>query len=79
MALDILIRLLSSGGAQVKSEIQGVAGAAKSVDSELKKIGANGGLNKAGASAEALAGKLQGVRNAGLAIAAVGAVGMALA
>jgi len=92
MALDILIRLLASGGNQVKAEIQGVANAAKGVDAELKKVGSNAGFQSAEAKAKGfyqavdaakektqnLTRALDGMRNASLGFAVAGAAGMLL-
>jgi hypothetical protein len=79
MAIDLLIRLLTTGAENAKSDFTSVADSAKKVDSELSKVGDNGGLEKAGGAAKTLGDKLETVRNVGVGLAAVGAVGLVIA
>lgn len=79
MALDFLIRLVTSGADAAKSDFKGVADSAKGVDNELSKVGDNDGLEKAGNSAKSFGDKLETVRNIGVGLAAIGGVGMVIA
>jgi hypothetical protein len=92
MSIPIEIILKASGGGGVKTEIQGVATATKSVDTELKKVGSNTGFTSAEAKAKGywqavdtatektanLSRSMVTLRNGGAALTVAGGAAMAL-
>jgi len=91
-ALDIMIRLLTTGQSEAKSAMDAVGNSAGDLDKKLGEVGENegleqvgekaktagSGLDEAAQKAQALQGQLNTVRNVAMGLAVVGAGGMAL-
>lgn len=76
--IDLIIRLLGKDEG-AKETVQDTREEVGKLNTELDKAGKNSGLDEAAKKAENFKSKLEGVRNAGLALGAIGAAGLLVA